>query len=117
MQTDWIPLTNEDKIDTIISESHQRPQIIFKHSIYCSVSSRAYQRLSSMGSEIDEKADIHYLDVINSRPVSIAVAERFRIPHESPQLLIISNEEVILHKSHGAVQEDAVMEALKMVIR
>lgn len=114
MPENWKTLCTTEQIDAIISESHRRPQIIFKHSIYCSVSSRAYQRLNSIGAEIGEKADIYYLDVINSRPVSNAVAERFRIPHESPQLLIIRNGKVSWHESHSGVQSDAIMEALQV---
>jgi len=114
MQTDWIPLTNEDHIDQIISDSHQRPQIIFKHSTRCSISSRAYQRLDSIGPKVNDKADIYYLDVIASRPVSNSVAARFKIPHESPQVLIVSNGKVSWHESHYGIQSDAIMEALKV---
>ncbi len=113
MPDNWETLSTEDQIDSIISESHKRPQIIFKHSTRCSISSRAYQRLDSIGPKVNDKADIYYLDVIASRPISNSVAARFKIPHESPQLLIISDEQVILHKSHGAIQEEVILNAIQ----
>ncbi|HQX71566.1 MAG TPA: DUF2847 family protein, partial [Chitinophagaceae bacterium] len=37
----WIDLTSENQLKDIIASSYDRPQIIFKHSTRCSVSSIA----------------------------------------------------------------------------
>lgn len=113
MPNDWKTLSDETQIDQIISDSNKRPQIIFKHSTRCSTSALAYRRLRIIDSDLQESADIHYLDVIGSRPISHAVAERFGIPHESPQLLIIKDGQVVWHESHFAIQSDVVLDAVK----
>ena len=117
MENDWKTLSDAGQIDQIISDSDKRPQIIYKHSTRCAVSAQAYRRLKIINAEIIEAADIYYLDVIASRPVSNAVAERFRIQHESPQLLLIKNGQVVWEESHYGIQGDAVLEAVEMQTR
>lgn len=114
-QTDWIALNSEDQIDKIISDSEQRPQIIYKHSTLCPVSAQAYRRLKLVDADVSQSADIYYLDVIAARPVSNAVAERFRIQHESPQILLIRNGRLVWDESHYGIQGDAILEALQTV--
>ncbi len=114
MPEQWKNLTDEDQIKQIISDSDHRPQIIYKHSTRCPVSSRAYRRVSKISTELAEIADIYYLDVLADRPVSNAVARQWEIRHESPQLLIIHNGEVIWHESHGAIREEPILEALEI---
>ena len=52
-----------------------------------------------------DKADLYYLDLLNYRDISNAIADRFDVVHESPQLLIIRNGEVINHASHGSIND------------
>jgi hypothetical protein len=42
---EWIPLTDEAQLQEIVSKSNTKPQVIFKHSTRCSISSVAMQRL------------------------------------------------------------------------
>jgi len=51
----WIHLTDEEQLKQILSKSQIRPQVIFKHSTRCSISSVALQRLQrvSQPSNID----------------------------------------------------------------
>ncbi|MFY7994757.1 MAG: monothiol bacilliredoxin BrxC family protein, partial [Sediminibacterium sp.] len=41
----WIPLQRPEQLDTIVAASHSRPQVIFKHSTRCSISSMVLARL------------------------------------------------------------------------
>jgi bacillithiol system protein YtxJ len=49
--------------------------------------------------------DYYFLDIIKHRNISNAIAERFKIRHESPQLLVFKNGKVIAHDSHYAILE------------
>ena len=42
---EWIHLTDEEQLNTIIDNSKGKAQVIFKHSNRCSISSVALQRL------------------------------------------------------------------------
>ena len=91
----WNKLTSEAQIDQVILESAAKPVLLFKHSTRCSISSMSLDRLLRNWKEEDsERITPYYLDLIAFRSVSNLVAERFGIPHESPQVLLIQNGKV-----------------------
>ncbi len=107
----WIPLKSEDELFEIIEKSQSRPQVIFKHSTRCSISSMAKSRLER--SPFPENADFYYLDLIAHRNISNKVADEFSVNHESPQILLIKNGECIYDESHGSITMDEVAEQLE----
>lgn len=40
------------------------------------------------------------LDLLNFRPLSAAIAEKFEVTHQSPQLLVFQNGILCAHDSH-----------------
>jgi bacillithiol system protein YtxJ len=104
----WIPLTDNDKIDVIKEASFEKPQLIFKHSTRCSISSMAKNRLDR--SEQPEGITFHYLDLINHRSISNNIAEIFNVAHESPQVLLIKNGECVYDESHSGISMDEITE-------
>lgn len=97
----WIPLTSATQLDEIRELSATRPQLIFKHSTRCSISSMTLNRLERSG--IPGNIDFYYLDLIKYRPVSNQVAELFSVHHESPQVLLIRNGECTYEESHSGI--------------
>lgn len=94
----------------IIASSYAKPQVIFKHSTRCSISSVAFQRLQK--AKQPDSLDIHFLDLLAYRPLSNKIAEVFSVHHESPQVLLIKNGECTFHESHLAISmNDLVDEA------
>ena len=55
--------------------------------------------------DISQKVYLYLLDLLSHRDVSNAVASSFGVFHESPQLLIVKNGEVVFHTSHGAIAD------------
>ena len=102
----WIPLKSEDQINDIKNNSEKNPQIIFKHSTRCSISSMAKNRLDK--SENPEGADFYYLDIINYRSVSNKIAEEFRILHQSPQVIVINGGKCVYNESHSGIHMDEI---------
>jgi bacillithiol system protein YtxJ len=98
----WIPLQEMGQLDEIVTRSHQNLQVIFKHSTRCSISSMALHRLER--DEAPLGADFYYLDLLSYRPISSAIAERFQVQHESPQIIVFKNGEVVYDESHMAIQ-------------
>ena len=105
---DWIQLTSEEQIEDIKTRSAEKPQVIFKHSFRCGISSGARNRLERAGS--NEHMDFYFLDVLRHRPISLKVAEEFNVHHESPQVLIIRNGECIYDESHMAISMDEIVQ-------
>lgn len=94
----WNHLTSEAQLDQIIAASAQKPQAIFKHSTRCSISSVALQRMEK--GTAPEGIDFWFLDLLQYRSISNAVAQRFGVAHESPQILLIKNGECVFDESH-----------------
>jgi bacillithiol system protein YtxJ len=98
---DWIELTDEAQLEQIKELSKTKPQVIFKHSIRCSISSVAKNRLDTNTPPKD--VDFYYLDLIRYRNISDKVAEMFSVYHESPQVLLIRNGECVYDESHSGI--------------
>jgi bacillithiol system protein YtxJ len=47
----------------------------------------------------------YFLDLLNHRDISNAIAERFNIVHQSPQVVIIKDGKVVAHASHEGINE------------
>ena len=107
---DWIVLRDEHQLEEIITRSQTKPQVIFKHSTRCSISSVAKGRLDR--SKVPSNADFYYLDLISFRNISNKIAQAFKIHHESPQVLVIKNGESIYDESHMGINMDDIGEAL-----
>lgn len=98
----WQPLTEAEQITVLTEESYRQPIIIFKHSTRCSISSMAKQRIDKAGSL--NTAVLYYLDLLRYRSLSDAIASRFDIRHESPQILVIRNGTCVFHASHNGIE-------------
>lgn len=104
----WISLTDEAQLQTIKELSKQKPQIIFKHSTRCNISSMVKSRLDR--SDAPANADFYYLDLIAQRQLSNKIADEYSVHHESPQILLIKNGECIYDESHNGISMDEILE-------
>ncbi|HQV54241.1 MAG TPA: bacillithiol system redox-active protein YtxJ [Chitinophagaceae bacterium] len=104
----WTVLNTEEQLAEIINKSHSKAQVIFKHSIRCSISSMVKSRLEK--SSAPDSIDFHYLDLINYRSLSNKIAEDLNVYHESPQVLFIKDGECIYDESHMAIRMDDIAE-------
>lgn len=102
----WIPLINELQIEEIKINSSDKPQLIFKHSSRCSISSMARNRLDK--NEFPEGIDFYFLDIINHRNISNKIASDFQVHHESPQILLINKGTCVYNESHSGIQMDEI---------
>lgn len=109
---EWISLTSEEQLNEVERESASTAVIIFKHSTRCGISRMAYRNFESDWSTDEKEIKLYYLDLLAYRGVSDAVASRFGIPHESPQLLLLKDGKVIYDVSHGEISVQKVLQAL-----
>lgn len=108
----WIPLRSIDDLEQVIYLSQEKPQVIFKHSTRCNISSVAKNRLER--ADVPGELQFHYLDLISYRPLSNAVADRFAVEHESPQILVIKNGKCVYNESHMGIDMDEIKDQLQL---
>lgn len=84
--------------------------ILFKHSTTCPISAKAHEEFQSFVEET--KVDAAQVFVIEDRPVSNHIAEKFDIKHESPQIFLIEDGKVIWNTSHWKITRSSIKEAV-----
>ncbi|MFT5833742.1 MAG: bacillithiol system protein YtxJ [Cognaticolwellia sp.] len=109
---DWKLLDTEDGLNDLKTKSETKPQVIFKHSTRCSISSMAKRRLERNWNINESQVDIHYLDLISYRSISGKVADDFGVTHQSPQILIIKNGQAVFNTSHNDIDVETIAQNL-----
>ena len=99
----WKSVREKEDFFTLLENSAEKPQIIFKDSTSCGISAHAKYRLELGFEQIEGKADFHYLDLLTFRPVSNLIARELKVTHQSPQIILVKDKQVIYTSSHHAI--------------
>jgi bacillithiol system protein YtxJ len=102
MPANFINLESIDRLDTLFSESHLRPVVLFKHSTRCGISSGVYREVSQVN------GDINIVVIQTHREISSAIAARTGIRHESPQAIVLIDGEPVYHASHYDIEAEHI---------
>jgi bacillithiol system protein YtxJ len=108
---EWINITDINQINDI--KQAKGYSVIFKHSTRCSVSLMAKRGFEADWDAIPANTSLYFLDLINHRDISAAIAEIFQVHHESPQTLLIKDGECILDSSHSDISAEEISEAIE----
>lgn len=104
----WKDITSEAQVDEIVERSKNYPQIIFKDSVSCGISAYAKSRLVDGNQLMLDKADFNYLDLLANSNVSNYIAQKLKVIHQSPQIIVLKDGEVIHMVSHHAIHPDKI---------
>lgn len=106
MDNQFIEIANLSSLDDFVAGLDGAPGILFKHSDTCGVSSRAYNEMSRVPYQVG------LVVVQKARSVSDEIEKRWRVSHETPQVLIVRDGAVLWNASHfqvKAVDVEAVL--------
>ena len=101
------PVVDSGALGQLFAKSNQQPVVLFKHSNSCPISSGAYSELRSVA------VPISLIVVQNARALSNEIVERTGVRHESPQVLVLKNEQVVWSASHWSISADGVEDAVR----
>lgn len=104
-QLPWIPLTTLKQLDDIEDRSASRTQVIFKHSTTCGVSRMVLNLFEKNPILQEDSFDLYFLDLQHYREISNEIAQKFQVLHQSPQLVVVKNGQMVAHGSHGGITE------------
>jgi len=111
--TPWIDLHSMAQLDEIEERSNERTVAILKHSTTCGISRMVLKMFESdYNLDENEPIDLYFLDLKSHRDISNEIAERFNVRHESPQLIVLKNREVVHHSSHQEISADKLKELI-----
>ena len=102
----FISIDDKSELDRFLAEANGAAVVIMKHSKSCGVSSRAYREMSSF------EGQVGLITVQDARDVSAEIERRTGVPHETPQVLILRNNEVVFNASHFQVKAETVKDQL-----
>ena len=106
MQNSFVRVTEPSAFQSLVEKSQQKPVVIFKHSTTCPVSAAAYREMSEYDGEVA------LVEVQGARELSREIEARTGIRHESPQVIVLRNGQVVWDASHFQIKQDAVAEAV-----
>lgn len=111
----WLELNNENQLSEIEALSFKHPVAIFKHSIRCSISSFVKRAFEQEWAVLQNNFPVFLLDLIAHRSVSNAVAAKFGVVHQSPQLIVLRNGKAVYAESHDNISAvDAIASSLEV---
>jgi bacillithiol system protein YtxJ len=127
MHPDLTHLEHIDEFETLLTESIDRPLLLFKHSMSCGTSYEALDELidhlnrspAEAGRDEADRLPARYamITVQTHRELSTAVAKRLGVRHETPQALLIRQGRVVWSASHFRVTVGALEAAITKQIR
>ncbi|UWE03034.1 bacillithiol system redox-active protein YtxJ [Laceyella sacchari] len=107
-------ITSVEQLDEWMAKAGKRPLLLFKHSTSCPISAAAYGEWEAfLSSDAATEVLSAAVFVIEDRPLSNEIAERFGIKHESPQALFVIGDEVKWHASHWNITKQALTDAVQ----
>ena len=103
----FFEIDDRSVLESLITDSKQKPVIVFKHSNACSISSRAYREMEKV------EAEVNILVVQSAREISRELASLTGVRHETPQVIVLRDGKAVWNASHFDVQAVAVTEAIQ----
>tara|TARA_R110001583_G_scaffold135989_3_gene287851 strand:+ start:28675 stop:29070 length:396 start_codon:yes stop_codon:yes gene_type:complete len=113
IKINWIALTSIEQLDALISQSSLKPALIFKHSTRCGISRMALKSFERDCDLNEENINLYFLDLLKFRNISNAISVKLNVQHQSPQAIVVKNEQVAYHDSHSQISIDAVKKAIE----
>lgn len=108
---DFVPLDSDGQFEKIAGAKGNN--IIFKHNTTCPISKSVKRKLEMEGDLLPGETPVYILDLLSSREISDSIAERFNIPHESPQLLVIKDGTCVFNQSLYKISAEDIAQALQ----
>ena len=103
----FVVLEDGAALEELFARSHREPVVVFKHSLTCPISARAYREMQSYDGEVA------LVVVQRARTVSHEIAARTGVRHESPQAIILRDGEARWSASHFDITAADVAEAAR----
>ena len=106
----WNKIESSKDLEAAIEASKLGKVVIFKHSTRCMISKTVLRNFErQIESESVDLPKFYSLDLLNHRGISNEIAQKFSAVHQSPQIVVIENGQVIHHASHDNIDLSLIL--------
>jgi monothiol bacilliredoxin len=105
-------LSDLDMLEAAITESLERPVLLFKHSRTCGISCEALDELHAHLERSGADATYKVITVQSHRQISDEAAARLGVRHETPQAILLRHGRPVWKASHFRITADELARAL-----
>lgn len=106
-------LTTLEAWREVLTSSSEQPVFVFKHSTTCPISADAWKEFQNyLADNPNQQVNYVLVKVIESRPVSNQIADDLGVKHESPQAILVKDQEATWDASHFKITKKALTEVL-----
>jgi bacillithiol system protein YtxJ len=109
----WKNLSDLRQLEDILNDRSGQKHLLFKHSTRCGVSAMTKRQFEQEWPAGKEDIQVWYLDLLNHRDISNAIAEKTGVFHQSPQAIALINGEVRYDASHSEVSARRIIKSLE----
>ena len=103
--------TSED-LEDLLARSVSSPVVILKHSTRCPISTHAHGEFNEYAASATGRGVVcAVVLVVEDRPLSLEIAERLGVPHQSPQAILVRDGDAVWNDSHERVSALALQQA------
>jgi len=110
MGNHFVRINDKQSFEKLAERSKDQPQVIFKHSLTCPISSAAYEQMSRF------QGEVALIEVQNARQLSNDIENQLGVPHESPQVIVLNKGQVAWNASHFKITAEAVADAVQKAV-
>lgn len=115
MAEELLELRSIQELNEALQESFDRPVLLFKHSLTCPISSRAFHELQAHLDNADSSTRYRLIKIQNAYGVSNEVASKLSVEHESPQAILVRNGREVWNASHSAITAASLEGAIRSI--
>ena len=114
MEDRWERIESAEALEAVLEASARQPALFFKHSRTCPISAQAFGEFRDYLESEESRQVRNYLIVVQSdREVSRRLAEAVRVPHESPQAIVVRDGQAAWHGSHFGITSRKLIAAVR----
>ncbi len=113
LQLPWVSIESVSQLDEILQNTGELPIVLFKHSTRCSISTMVLNNFEQNWSLSEEACTLYYIDLLKFRDVSNRIEELTGIMHQSPQVIVIAEKEIIYDATHSSIDAKRIESAIK----
>jgi bacillithiol system protein YtxJ len=107
----WKEITSVEEFNEMLNAPTDKAKLFFKHSTRCSISSMALKGFEREWNISSDDFELYFVDLIAHRDISNAIAAESHVEHQSPQVVVWRNGEVIYNASHHHIDAQKIQQS------